>query len=77
MPTPLETQVDTLINEFDEWFQKETGNEPIVRSERAILKTCFYWLTHKCDGVQLPGVVMPVQEKTDAQVDVSDSVQPL
>jgi hypothetical protein len=38
-----EEKVNTLINEFDEWFQTK-GNDPIVRSERAILKTFFWWV---------------------------------
>ncbi len=38
----LEKVVDEDINEFDEYF-KSLGNDPVVRSERAILKTYLHW----------------------------------
>jgi len=39
---PLESVVDADIMEFDAYFQS-LGNDPIVRSEVAILKTYLYW----------------------------------
>lgn len=78
MPTPLEAQVDKLIADFDDWFQKETGNEPMVRSERAIIKTMLWWLVHKCGVTTLPGVVVPVKESTNGEeAGVRDEVQPV
>jgi hypothetical protein len=41
----LEQVVDQEIEIFEAWF-RELGNEPIVRSERAILKTYLWWKTH-------------------------------
>lgn len=38
-------EVDLDIQEFDKWFQAQ-GNEPLVRSEKAILSTYVYWKTH-------------------------------
>ena len=35
----LATQVDETIRKFDEWFQKEHKQEPLTRSEKAILRT--------------------------------------
>lgn len=43
---PIEEQeplVNQEIERFDRWFQSELGNEPLVRSERAILKTFFFY----------------------------------
>jgi hypothetical protein len=79
---PLETQVETLIAEFEEWFTSprpgvDVRNEPIVKSEKAIMKTMFWWLLNIRGGTTLPGVVVPVQEKTDAQTGVRDAVQPV
>ncbi len=76
MPTTLEGQVDKLIGEFDAWFQKETGNEPVVRSERAILKTFCWYITHACNTTSLPGVTLPAEEKSDdKEARVRDAVQ--
>lgn len=52
----LERLVEADIQAFDAWFQKqqkeaaakaggEVFSEPLVRSERAILKTYLYWKT--------------------------------
>lgn len=42
-PQPeLEAAVEEDIRRFDEWFQS-IGNDPIVRSEVAILKTYLWW----------------------------------
>lgn len=80
--TELEQQVEKLIGEFEDWFTSprdgvDVRNEPIVRSEKAILKTFAWWLINLRDGVALPGVVVPVREKTNAQADVRDQVQPV
>jgi hypothetical protein len=43
--TPVEEQektVDEEIAAFDAWFQSR-GNQPLVKSERAILKTYFWY----------------------------------
>jgi hypothetical protein len=42
----LERAVDEDIAKFDECFQKDLDNEPLVRSEVAILKTYLLWKTH-------------------------------
>ena len=39
----FEEQVDQLLGEFDQWFQAQQ-NEPLVHTERAILKTAFWYL---------------------------------
>jgi hypothetical protein len=77
--TPLEKQVETLISEFDTWFQTvpEPKNEPLVRSEVAILKTFAWYLVYVRNTTSLPGVVLPVQEKPNATADVPDEVQPV
>jgi len=38
----LEEEVDGELRLFEEWF-KAQGNDPLVRSEKAILKTYFFW----------------------------------
>jgi len=43
----LEATVDEDIAEFDTYFQKALRNEPLVFSERAILKTYLHWKTHQ------------------------------
>lgn len=52
MPLPNhvaeETSVDALIADFDLYFQHELTNEPLIQSERAIVKTfCWYLLRVK------------------------------
>ena len=37
----VERQVDAVIDEFDQWF-RTLGNDPLVGSERAAIKT-FCW----------------------------------
>ncbi len=37
-----EKTVDEEIAAFDAWFQSK-GNDPLVKSERAILKTYFWY----------------------------------
>jgi len=48
-PERLEAAVDADIAAFDAWFQRR-GNEPLVRSEVAILKTWLFWKTHPDDS---------------------------
>lgn len=44
----MERMVDADIKEFDEYFQKVLGNDPLVRGESAIIKTFLYYhLVHK------------------------------
>jgi len=40
-----EKACDDEIAAFEEFFQGELNNEPLVRSERAILKTYLFWKT--------------------------------
>jgi len=49
-----EETVDKLIGEFDSWFQAK-GNDPIVHSERAIIKTFCYFLIHEKNRTKIPG----------------------
>ena len=48
-----EQQVDALLGQFDLYFQTELKNEPVIPSERAILKTfCWYLLrVQKLDNI--------------------------
>lgn len=41
-PEQLEQSVNDDIRRFEAWFQG-LGNDPMVRSEVAILKTYLYW----------------------------------
>lgn len=43
----LEQAVDEDIAEFDRYFQGALQNEPLVFSERAIIKTYLHWKTHQ------------------------------
>jgi len=45
-PKELESAIDVDIASFNDCFQRELGNEPLVRSELAILKTYLWWKTH-------------------------------
>jgi hypothetical protein len=68
--TELEQQVERLIEDFEQWFTRpvaEVRNEPIVRSEKAILKTFLWWVINLRDGVSLPGVVIPTKEKANGE----------
>jgi hypothetical protein len=38
----LEGAVDDELKKFDEWFQG-LGNDPLVKGERAIIKTYLAW----------------------------------
>jgi hypothetical protein len=53
--TPEEETIDKLIGEFDSWFQQR-GNDPIVRSETAIIKTFCWYLMHEKNRTAIPGV---------------------
>ena len=52
----LEKLVDEDLAAFDKWFQERTGSQPLVPSERAILKT---YLWYKLRGKNAPA------DKTD------------
>lgn len=41
----LESAVEEDIRSFETWF-RDKGNDPLVRSEIAILKTYLWWKTH-------------------------------
>lgn len=44
----IEAKADAAIAEFDEFFQNELKNDPLTRSEKAIIKTFLhYHLVHK------------------------------
>lgn len=45
----LEEGVDQEIQEFDAWFQS-LGNSPLVKGERAIIKTYLAWKLKVSDG---------------------------
>ena len=52
---PLEDAVEQDIRKFEEWF-KAKGNDPLVKSEIAILKTyCYYKTKGAEDGTQAGG----------------------
>lgn len=55
--TKLETAVDADIEKFNRWFQQHLKNgEPLVRSEKAILKTyLFFKLKGEGDGTSSDG----------------------
>jgi hypothetical protein len=42
-PKELEHAIDADIAAFDEYFQRELKNDPLVRPERAILKTYLHY----------------------------------
>lgn len=41
---PLKEEVDQDIQQFDEYF-RGLGNEPLTKSERAVLSTYLWWHT--------------------------------
>ena len=41
--TLLERAVDSSIKEFADYFERELGNDPLTRAERAAIKTYFAW----------------------------------
>ena len=54
-----EEQADTLIEEFNAWFQS-LPNDPLLPPERAILKTFIYFL-----GSQKNKTAVPIIEKEE------------
>jgi hypothetical protein len=70
----LEGVVEEDIRSFEAWFRVK-GNDPLVRSEVAILKTYLWWKTHnegeEGDGPETSrgGGVLAVQEGGDAAAD--------
>ena len=56
----LENKVDSLITDFDAWFQQR-GNEGIVRSERAILKTFCWYLTQESERALVHGMEVKLE----------------
>jgi hypothetical protein len=51
----VENQVDQLLREFDAWFQKKP-NDPLIGSEKAILKTFCWFLIHEKERSPIPVV---------------------
>ena len=45
--TPVAEQFDGEVAEFEKFFISELKNEPLVRSESAILKTYLFWKTRE------------------------------
>lgn len=41
----IEPAVDKEIENFDQFFQSELKNEPLLKSEKALLKTYLFWKT--------------------------------
>ena len=62
----VEAAVDAEIATFDQFFQNELQNDPLIRSELAILKTYLFWKTR--ETAVSSSVSGPADtEKTDAQ----------
>lgn len=58
--------VEEEVAAFDQFFQNELQNDPLVRSELAILKTYLFWKTR--EAVVSAAVPETTDtEKTDAQ----------
>jgi hypothetical protein len=55
VPMSVETRVDALISEFDHWFRNK-GNDPLVRSEIAAIKTFCWFLINVRDRSTIPVV---------------------
>ena len=45
VPEGVEAAIDEEIAAFDQFFQTELKNEPLIRSEIAVLKTYLSWKT--------------------------------
>jgi len=43
----LEKAVDADIANFNEYFQRELKNDPLISSEKACIKTYLWWKTHQ------------------------------
>lgn len=75
--TDVEQKVDDLIAAFDLWFQNRGGNQPLVKAERAIVKTFLYYVTKTPTDERplLPVLEQKVQD--DAQHGDSGGVLPV
>ena len=67
-----EQRVNTLLKEFDKWFQGR-GNEPLVGAEVAIVKTFAWFLIHIQERSKMP--VLEEKVDDDAQNSGGSSVQ--
>jgi hypothetical protein len=45
LPADAEAAVDQEIESFNQFFQSELKNEPLIKSETAVLKTYLFWKT--------------------------------
>lgn len=45
LPEGAEVAIDVEIEAFNQFFQSELKNEPLIRSEIAVLKTYLSWKT--------------------------------
>lgn len=70
----IEQRVNTLLKEFDEWFQSK-GNEPLVGAEVAIVKTFSWFLINIQERSKMP--VLEEKVEGDAQDSGGDPVQPV
>lgn len=77
--TKVERKVDELVAAFDKWFQSygPQGNEPLVNSERAIIKTFCYYLIQTNPDVRPKLPVLEEKVNEDAQHSDSDVVLPV
>ena len=77
--TKVEQRVDALVAAFDKWFQSYSpqGNEPLVRPERAIIKTFCYYLTQVNPDARPKLPVLEEKVEEDAQHRDSDVVLPV
>jgi len=71
---PTEQRVNTLLKEFDEWFQSR-GNEPLIKTELAIVKTFCWFLINVRERSKMPALEEKVEG--DAQDSGGDPVQPV
>lgn len=72
---PLEAKVDELLKDFDAWFQGRE-NEPLVRSERAILKTFCYYLAKEPERVKTHGVEFKTELKDGESEELGPPTEP-
>jgi hypothetical protein len=74
--TVVEQKVDELLNAFDAWFQSK-GNAPLIKTERAILKTLAWWLINISDRPKLPtGLEDKAEDAQDRDRNVVLPVRP-
>jgi hypothetical protein len=55
-----EEKADAIIGEFDAWFQT-LPNEPLVKSEKAVLKAMLYWADRNSSNLLLSEVVVTLE----------------